>query len=148
MNAMKLFSWITKPQRDLEASIDGVHNIVKEQREQINALTAQNELLRERVQYLELMEKDLRARETSIESYAVDFDKLNAFSVERQFDDKGNPYTTIGWLDQNSVSQEWYLYANQDAHEQLVKEFRAHLDRKVAQTWFRKGTLNTIPPVE
>lgn len=123
MNAMKLYSWFTKPQRELEAEMAKTTNLVEVYKTRYDELAARNTLLQERVSYLEHLKKDLQARETSILSYAIDFKLLNVFSVERQFDDKGNAYTTLGWLDKDGHSQEWDLYCNQDAHEALVVQF-------------------------
>jgi len=124
MNAMKLFSWFNKPQHDLDKSIDNLHQLIETHKNRYAELAVRNDYLQERVNRLETLEKDIQARETSLPSYVVNFKLLNAFSVEKQFDDKGNGYTTIGWLDKDGHAQEWSLYCNQDAHEALVTKFK------------------------
>lgn len=123
MNAMKLFSWFTKPQRELESEMAKTANLVEVYKTRYDELASRNTLLQQRVDYLTNLEKDLQARETSITSYAIDFKLLNAVSIERDFDDKGNPLTSIGWMDKDGRMQEWYFQCNQDAHEALVKQF-------------------------
>lgn len=69
--------------------------------------------------------------------FAVDWDLIRAFAVERNLDDNGQAITVIGYhLDQtttieNAVTtttqvREWYLYCNQTTHDRLVREFREH----------------------
>lgn len=125
MNAMKVFSWFNKPQLDLENEMMQTRNTLKAQQVQYAELTGRNLQLQQRVDYLQGVVDDINARESSIQSFAVDFKLLNAFCVERQFDDKGTAYTTIGWLDKDGKSKEWHLACNQDAHEALVKQFIA-----------------------
>jgi hypothetical protein len=128
MNAMAIYSWFNKPQRELEAEMAATRRMLHDQQDRYAELAAHNERLQQRVVYLEQLEKDLQARETSIRSYAVDFKLLNVFSVERQFDGKGNSYTTMGWLDNAGACHEWNWHCNQDTHEELVKQFIAWRD--------------------
>lgn len=60
-------------------------------------------------------------------SASVDFNTLNAFSIERMVKDHG-PCTIIGYYpDPNEKSKEkvkeWYIYCDDAVHENLVKQF-------------------------
>ena len=75
--------------------------------------------------------------EMAAASYAIDWDAMHAFSVERIWDN-GLQKTIIGYrleepvvitegddqrVTTKDVVREWYLYCPADKHEQLVKEF-------------------------
>ena len=54
---------------------------------------------------------------------AIDFQKMNAFSIERMLSDDGNEVmTTIGYIVNGEV-KEWYLNCSQEIHNELVKLF-------------------------
>lgn len=70
-------------------------------------------------------------------SFAIDWDAMNVFSVERMWDN-GIPKTVLGYIlsepvvytqddDQRIVHKdivrEWTLYCSAEKHEELVKEF-------------------------
>lgn len=67
-------------------------------------------------------------------SFMFDFDRIQVFSIERNFNDN-RPVTIIGYLlpepvttEENGVIikdvvREWYLYCNQEQHEKLIVEF-------------------------
>jgi len=60
-------------------------------------------------------------------SVAVDFQFMEAFSVER-LNDGGGTRTVIGYVkpidEDKSAVAEWTIYCNETLHEELVKEFR------------------------
>ena len=81
--------------------------------------------------------KDLMSNTITASTFVFDFDAVKVFSVERMLRD-GAPCTIIGYMnkeesivDGNKVTnekvKEWYYYCNQDQHENIVKEFRAHM---------------------
>ena len=71
-------------------------------------------------------------------SYAIDWDAMKVFSVERLWDN-GIPKTILGYMlsepmvttsgegvervTEKDVIREWTLYCSAEKHEQLVKEF-------------------------
>lgn len=77
-------------------------------------------------------------------SYAINWDTMNAFSVERMWDN-GLPKTIIGYMlsepivttegdDQRvttkDVIREWTLYCSAEKHEELIKEFKEWMSKK------------------
>ena len=71
-------------------------------------------------------------------SYAIDWDAMNAFSVERIWDN-GLQKTIIGYrleepviitegeeqrITTKDVVREWYLYCSKEQHAKLVEQFR------------------------
>ncbi len=59
---------------------------------------------------------------------SIDWNKMDAFSVERIWNHNGNgPTTNIGYYitnsDGNKVVKEWVLYCSLERHEELVKQF-------------------------
>jgi hypothetical protein len=122
MNAMKLFSWFNKPQRDLEASINGVNTSLKEVLAQNEKLKAENAQLGQYKAWYD-QQQEIAAQP---QSYAIAFAAINAFSIERGLNSTGVPITTIGWLDKEGGTNEWYFHCNQDTHEGLVRQFKAY----------------------
>jgi len=120
MNAMKLFSWFTKPQRDLEDSINSVHKSIKELITENEKLKADNQELSQYKEWF-TQQRELAAQP---QSYAIDFAAINAFSIERGVNQHDAPTTTIGWLDKEGRTNEWYFYCSQDTHEGLVRQFK------------------------
>ena len=74
-------------------------------------------------------------------SYAIDWDAMKVFSIERMWEN-GLPKTVLGYIleepivttegdtqrvTQKDVVREWTLYCSAEKHEDLVKEFRAWL---------------------
>jgi hypothetical protein len=71
-------------------------------------------------------------------SYAIDWDAMKAFSIERMWEN-GLPKTIIGYMlseplvttsgegvervTEKDVIREWTLYCSAETHEKLVKEF-------------------------
>ena len=67
-------------------------------------------------------------------SFAIDWDAMKVFSVERNWNN-GIPYTILGYMlsepaihteehvTYKDVVREWTLYCSAEKHEELVKEF-------------------------
>jgi hypothetical protein len=51
----------------------------------------------------------------------VDFDRMDAFSVERMIKD-GKECTVIGYRNEGKI-REWLLWCSRDQHERIVTEF-------------------------
>jgi hypothetical protein len=62
---------------------------------------------------------------------SLDFDAMNAFSVERNFSTKvaGLPITIVGYLVDKTV-KEWVLYIDDAQHKALVIEFNNYVKNK------------------
>lgn len=73
-------------------------------------------------------------------SFAIDWDAMRVFSVERMWEN-GLPKTIIGYMLEEPVTvvegdvttkdvvREWTLYCSADKHEELVKEFKEWLSK-------------------
>jgi hypothetical protein len=55
----------------------------------------------------------------------VDFEFMNAFSVERTLLG-GVPVTSVGYFDRQNKTREWFLYTSEETHQRLVNEFREY----------------------
>lgn len=90
---------------------------------------------------IDVLERDATHREATIKmlqeyntseaansDMQVDFIRMRAFSIERMINDKGIPYTVIGYTFKASPEdqqvKEWMLECNQQTHDRLVAEFR------------------------
>lgn len=74
-------------------------------------------------------------------SYVIDWSAINAFSVERMWEN-GHQKTVIGYMLAEPVStteggvttkdvvREWTLYCSHNEHERLVKEFSEYIKGK------------------
>ena len=62
-------------------------------------------------------------------SFAVDFDQLNPFSIERNVSD-GKPCTIFGYFDKNGAASEWYLFCSLETHNQLVEDYNGYKAKK------------------
>jgi hypothetical protein len=81
--------------------------IIPQQNEQIAELSANP--------YNSLCESDVE----------VDFDFMNAFSVERTLlNDVA--VTSVGYFDRHNKTREWFLYTSEETHQRLVNEFREY----------------------
>lgn len=89
--------------------------------------------LEDRDQRIELLQEQLAALRSEQDKavvdcgLAVDWNRMNAFSIERMMQD-GRPMTVIGyWEGPNDENVgEWSFRCNQDTHERLVEEFRQY----------------------
>lgn len=90
-----------------------------------NTLDSQFSLAANRLQELNQLKTDLENKSRSC-SVAVDFEMMDAFSIERMHEN-GVGRTVIGYLkslpDTDPDVGEWTLYCNEEIHEKLVKEF-------------------------
>ncbi len=55
----------------------------------------------------------------------VDFEFMNAFSVERTLLE-GVTVTAVGYFDRQNNTREWFLYTSEETHQRLVNEFREY----------------------
>lgn len=107
---------------------------------QIEKLKAENENLA----YANKVYQDQLVDEMSKASFSVDWNAMNAFSVERGWNN-GTLRTTIGYMLQEpaihtegeeqkvtfkDVVREWVLNCSSSEHERLVKEFNAYVKGK------------------
>lgn len=53
----------------------------------------------------------------------INFDRMNIFSIERQYDNKCGSYTTIGFWVDDSKFEAWHLYCNDARHNQLIADY-------------------------
>ena len=77
-------------------------------------------------------------RDLSSSSQAIDWELMNAFSIERNRDDLAHLglrcYTTIGYIivgeNGEQKVKEWHLWTSMEQHNELVKDFNAYLAKK------------------
>ena len=91
----------------LDAAVEQYEKIITHQNEQIAELSANP--------YNHLCESDVE----------VDFEFMNAFSVERTLFD-GVTVTSVGYFDRHNKTREWFLYTSEETHQRLVNEFREY----------------------
>lgn len=65
--------------------------------------------------------------------FVVDWDKMNAFSVERHGGEK-EAYTIIGYFDKDGCVVEWKFYCSLTQHNKLAKEFADGIAKKTNST--------------
>jgi len=65
---------------------------------------------------------DAMKKSLSDESFALDFEVVKVFSIERNIHD-GEPCTIIGYLGENQNMIEWYWYCSARRHKELVEAF-------------------------
>ena len=65
--------------------------------------------------------------------FVVDWDKINAFSVERHGGEK-EAYTIIGYHDKDGCVDEWKFYCSLTQHNKLAKEFADGIAKKTNST--------------
>ena len=66
-------------------------------------------------------------------TFVVDWDKINAFSVERHGGEK-EAYTIIGYYDKDGCVDEWKFYCSLAQHNKLAKEFADGIAKKTNST--------------
>lgn len=113
-------------------------------KEEISNLKAQLDDLKTTNDQLAYANKVYRERleaEYAQATYAVDFQAMNAFSVERMWDN-GTQKTVIGYMLTEPVSvtegttttkdvvREWTLYCSHAEHQRLVEEFNQYVKSK------------------
>lgn len=104
----------------------------------ISDLKVQIEDLKKENEKLKFANEEYQKRlfgEMSTASFAINWDTMNAFSVERMWEN-GLHKTVIGYMVEEPVTvvegevttkdvvREWTLYCSAEKHEELVKEFR------------------------
>ena len=113
-----MFKFWKSPQRELENMVDDVGIKI-------------DELIQERDQYKREAERlkhliDKIHGDLSNEEFAIDFNIMRAFSVERN-KREDIPCTIIGYLvkdgDNDSV-REWYLYCSEKRHHEIIDDFK------------------------
>ena len=107
---------------------------------QVQDLKEENEKLK----YANEAYKKRLESEMANASYAINWNAMNAFSVERMWDN-GLPKTIIGYrleepvittegndqkVTTKDVVREWYLFCSAEKHEELVKEFKDWMEKK------------------
>lgn len=95
--------------------------------QKVSDLTTQNTMLKSANETLKQQFESLKSKEdTTVQPMSIDFNKLDAFSIERN-GDKHEPCTIIGHFMTNAegvkTTAEWYLYCSPKIHNQLVSEF-------------------------
>lgn len=82
------------------------------------------------VQSIEALKQEQTTSMTKAVEYfqfAIDFEKMNAFSVERIVKDNKPPHTIVGYFLQHpngtTEVKEWVLYTSVKEHNRLVAEF-------------------------
>lgn len=115
----------------------------------INPITHSNlkvelENLKQENEKLKYSNEAYRSRlvgEMETASFAIDWDAMKVFSVERNWQN-GIPYTILGYMlsepavhteetvTYKDVVREWTLYCSAAKHEELVKEFTAWKEKK------------------
>lgn len=104
-------------------------------------LTAEVERQKLAIKALRQQAKDALATDVATSSFSVDFEEMNAFSIERM-EKNGGVITVIGhsadqttWDTSGNATtvtdvKEWSLYCSHDEHEKLVAEFNAYKKAK------------------
>jgi hypothetical protein len=129
MNFNSIISWFSV-QSDLDAAIDELGAEINQLRahssELETKLTQANQLITELTRYKVLHEQSID-RSKAVDSFAFDFNSVRVISIERMIrGDSNTPSTIIGWLNLDGTTHEWYYDCNQDAHEELVRQFKKH----------------------
>lgn len=60
--------------------------------------------------------------------FSIDFENLNAFSIERMVQDEKEK-TSIGYFVNGKVC-EWCFFCSRETHERLVREFNEYVAKK------------------
>ena len=87
----------------------------------------------------------LAYNETADSEFSFDFNKVNAFSIERNWSGEAQrPVTIIGYMlsepvtmTEDSVTtkdvvREWYLYCSKEQHTKLVEQFNKAMEKNNA----------------
>lgn len=111
---------------------------------EIADLKAALQRAQETIKALRQQERDAKTSDIATATFSVDFDEMDAFSIERM--EKGSSVITVightveqtSWdANGNSTStteiKEWSLYCSHDQHEKLVVEFDEYKKNKAAK---------------
>jgi hypothetical protein len=55
--------------------------------------------------------------------FAIDFEQMNPFSIERNRGDENRPVTVFGYFNRDGTPAEWFLYCSLERHNRFVEEF-------------------------
>lgn len=118
-------------------AISKKYDVVKENDE----LKAENQKLKDRLDNLEKVLAEINSDLTKAKP-VIDFDLMRIFSIERLVNDN-KPCTIIGYfiaepvlssdgemIVQKDVVHQWYLYCNNERHEELISDFKAWKAKK------------------
>lgn len=119
------------------------------------ALTLQNQFLAEALEKSQAeTERMTAAYKTALSAnqntarhseMAVDYEKMNAFSIERVFSN-GEAKTVIGYMHGSQI-REWNLFCDDDMHQELVDQFKQYItDRKKIPSLTVTDGSTTISP--
>lgn len=93
---------------------------------EVESLKADNARLRQ-------VKKDAVTEDVQSSTFMIDWDKMDAFSIERM-GDFSEAYTIIGYWNKNESGtayvSEWKFYCSQEQHEKLAKEFADGITKK------------------
>ena len=79
--------------------------------------------------------RETSQKDLATSSFAIDFNRMNVFAIERNVNHDGRPHTIVGhFVDEpvifeggdvasKSVVHEYTFYCSHEEHERLVKEF-------------------------
>lgn len=113
-----------KTLREKNRKIDSLDNDLQQARSMIKSLRADIDRLRG--------DKDVESRKEVQEcEFVIDWKNMNAFSIERMGDPKGN-YSVIGYYlgqDGNQVVAEWKFYCSLEQHNKLAEEFKKQIKK-------------------
>lgn len=94
----------------------------KENTQTIKELQREILRLKDSLEEAQRVVADVKA-EISNCDFSFDFANINAFSIERNFDNN-LPVTVIGYLtNDKNETKEWYLYCSTEQHQKLVEQF-------------------------
>ena len=114
-----------------------------EKNRRIDVLEENIRILEDRIRAMNAEKQDNLVKEMANASFAIDWEAMNVFSVERMWDN-GIPKTILGYIleepvvytegdDQRvthkDVVREWTLYCSAEKHEELVKQFKDWLNK-------------------
>ena len=93
---------------------------------EVESLKADNDRLRQQ-------KRDAVAEDVKTSSFIIDWNNMDAFSIERM-GDFNEAYTIIGYWSKNENDvdyvAEWKFYCSQEQHEKLAKEFADGIAKK------------------
>lgn len=108
---------------------------------ELDDLKAENAELKARVAGFEKILAEVNSDLTKAKP-VLDFDSMRIFSIERMANDN-KPCTVVGYfiaepvlssdgemIVQKDVVHQWYLYCNNERHEELVNDFKAWKAKK------------------
>lgn len=90
-------------------------------------LEKQKQELEQSIEVLKQEQTTAMTKAVEYFQFAIDFEEMNAFSVERVMKDNKPPHTIVGYFLQHPKGttevKEWVLYTSAKEHNRLVAEF-------------------------